>query len=251
MRYLALLGRDESDVPRPGTPERAEMHAGYVRFAELAADAILAGEALQPRTTARTVRARRRRRAAGDRRARTPRPPRPSAGSTCSRPTRSTTPSSWPAEIPAAPTGGSSVRPLVDVGVRHRRRRPRAPAATWPSSTARSRPATSPAPRSGTRGRPSTAASPRRPGRRSWPAGALHPVATADHRAGARRRAAGDRRPVQPSRPRWSAGSTCSRRRDVGRGGGRGGARSPSTPAGRSRCDPVADMGDDVRPPAR
>jgi hypothetical protein len=56
MRYLALLGRDESDVPAPGTPERAEMHAGYVRFAQIAADAILAGEALQPLTTARTVR---------------------------------------------------------------------------------------------------------------------------------------------------------------------------------------------------
>jgi hypothetical protein len=56
MRYLALLGADESAVPAPGTPERAEIHAGYVRFAQLAADAIIAGEALQPVATARTVR---------------------------------------------------------------------------------------------------------------------------------------------------------------------------------------------------
>jgi hypothetical protein len=56
MRYLALLGRDESAIPEIGSPERDELHAGYVRFAQLAADAILAGEALQPLTTARTVR---------------------------------------------------------------------------------------------------------------------------------------------------------------------------------------------------
>jgi hypothetical protein len=56
MRYLALLGRDEASIPGPGTPERDELHAGYVRFAQQAADAILAGEALQPAATARTVR---------------------------------------------------------------------------------------------------------------------------------------------------------------------------------------------------
>jgi hypothetical protein len=56
MRYLALLGADELATPAPGTPERDQMHAGYVRFAEQAADAILAGEALQPAATARTVR---------------------------------------------------------------------------------------------------------------------------------------------------------------------------------------------------
>ncbi len=56
MRYLALLARDESEIPAPGTPERDASHAGYVRFAQMAADAILAGEALQPAATARTVR---------------------------------------------------------------------------------------------------------------------------------------------------------------------------------------------------
>ena len=56
MRYLALLGSDESAVPALGTPERDALHAGYVRFAQLAADAILAGEAVQPAATARTVR---------------------------------------------------------------------------------------------------------------------------------------------------------------------------------------------------
>jgi hypothetical protein len=56
MRYLALLGGDESTVPAPGTPERDAIHDGYVRFARLAADAILGGEALQPGATARTIR---------------------------------------------------------------------------------------------------------------------------------------------------------------------------------------------------
>jgi hypothetical protein len=56
MRYLALLAVDESTRPAPDSPERAERHAGYVRFAELAADAILAGEALQPAPAARTIR---------------------------------------------------------------------------------------------------------------------------------------------------------------------------------------------------
>lgn len=56
MRYLALLGGDESAVPEPGTPERDAIHGGYVRFAQLAADAILGGDALQPAATARTLR---------------------------------------------------------------------------------------------------------------------------------------------------------------------------------------------------
>jgi len=56
MRYLALLGGDESQVPAPGTPERDAIHEGYVRFGQLAADAILGGEALMPGSTARTVR---------------------------------------------------------------------------------------------------------------------------------------------------------------------------------------------------
>lgn len=56
MRYLALLGGDESGVPEPGTPERDAIHRGYVRFAQLAADAILSGEALLPGATARTIR---------------------------------------------------------------------------------------------------------------------------------------------------------------------------------------------------
>jgi hypothetical protein len=56
MRYLALLGMDPSAAPAPDSPERAERHAAYVRFAENAADAILAGEALQPPATARTIR---------------------------------------------------------------------------------------------------------------------------------------------------------------------------------------------------
>jgi hypothetical protein len=56
MRYLALLGGDEGKFPDAGTPEREAVHAGYARFGELAAQAILGGEALQPAATSTTVR---------------------------------------------------------------------------------------------------------------------------------------------------------------------------------------------------
>ena len=56
MHYLALLGGDESQDPQPGTPAFDGMMAGYERFGELAGHAIRGGEALQPTTTAATVR---------------------------------------------------------------------------------------------------------------------------------------------------------------------------------------------------
>jgi hypothetical protein len=56
MRYLALLGGDESAGPAPGTPEFDTMMEGYMRFGETAADAIVGGEALQEAATATTIR---------------------------------------------------------------------------------------------------------------------------------------------------------------------------------------------------
>jgi len=56
MRYLALLGGDESTGAAPGTPEFDAMMEGYIRFGENAADAILGGEALESASTATTVR---------------------------------------------------------------------------------------------------------------------------------------------------------------------------------------------------
>lgn len=56
MRYLALLGVDEANVPPLGTPERNAIHAAYARFAEVAGAAIVAGDALQPTATATTLR---------------------------------------------------------------------------------------------------------------------------------------------------------------------------------------------------
>ena len=47
MRYLALLGGEESASPAPGTPEFDEMMQAYRRFGETAADAIVGGEALR------------------------------------------------------------------------------------------------------------------------------------------------------------------------------------------------------------
>jgi hypothetical protein len=56
MRYLALLGGEESASPVPGTPEFDTMMQGYMRFGETAADAIVGGEALQEAATATTIR---------------------------------------------------------------------------------------------------------------------------------------------------------------------------------------------------
>jgi hypothetical protein len=56
MRYLALLGGDESLQPGPGTPEFDAVLERYWQFHEKNDEAILAGEALQPSITATTVR---------------------------------------------------------------------------------------------------------------------------------------------------------------------------------------------------
>ena len=56
MRYLALLGIDETTSPKPDTPEfRAELER-YERFHESAGDAILGGEAFEATSAAATVR---------------------------------------------------------------------------------------------------------------------------------------------------------------------------------------------------
>lgn len=56
MRYLTLLYDDEANANEFGTPEFEHEMAGYIRFGEIAGDAIVAGEALEPASTARTVR---------------------------------------------------------------------------------------------------------------------------------------------------------------------------------------------------
>lgn len=56
MQYLTLLYDDEANGNEFGTPEFDEEMAGYIRFGEIAGDAIVGGEALQPKSTARTVR---------------------------------------------------------------------------------------------------------------------------------------------------------------------------------------------------
>lgn len=56
MLYLALLGGDPTTTPAVGTPERDAIHEGYARFGKTNADAIRGGDALQPPTTAVTVR---------------------------------------------------------------------------------------------------------------------------------------------------------------------------------------------------
>src|ERR671911_27949 len=56
MRYLALLGGDESLQPGRGTPEFDAVLERYWQFHEKNDEAILAGEALQPSITATTVR---------------------------------------------------------------------------------------------------------------------------------------------------------------------------------------------------
>lgn len=56
MRYLALLGGDETAGAAPGTPEFDAVMAAYMRFGENAAGAIVTGEALEPSSTATTIR---------------------------------------------------------------------------------------------------------------------------------------------------------------------------------------------------
>lgn len=56
MRYLTLLYDDETTMPEPGTPEFDLDLAGYAAFDEVAHDSIVAGEALEPSSAARTVR---------------------------------------------------------------------------------------------------------------------------------------------------------------------------------------------------
>jgi hypothetical protein len=55
MQYLTLLYDAEANEHAPGTPEFAEEMAGYIRFGEVAGDAIVGGEALLPASTTRTV----------------------------------------------------------------------------------------------------------------------------------------------------------------------------------------------------
>lgn len=56
MNYLVLLYADEADMPEPGTDEFDADMKGYDAFGELAGDAIVGGEALEPVATTRTVR---------------------------------------------------------------------------------------------------------------------------------------------------------------------------------------------------
>ena len=56
MRYLTLLYDDEANGNEPGTPGFDAEVAGYMRFGEIAGEAIVAGEALEPAPTVRTVR---------------------------------------------------------------------------------------------------------------------------------------------------------------------------------------------------
>ena len=56
MRYLALLGGDESAGPAAGTPEFETLLARYGQFGETAGDAIVGGAALEEAATATTIR---------------------------------------------------------------------------------------------------------------------------------------------------------------------------------------------------
>lgn len=56
MRYLVLLYGDESTMTQPGDPGWDAEMAGYEAFGELAGEAIVGGEALQPMATCRTIR---------------------------------------------------------------------------------------------------------------------------------------------------------------------------------------------------
>ena len=56
MEYLVLLYDDEANGAEPGTPEWDADMAKYLAFGDLAGEAILGGEALEPVATSRTIR---------------------------------------------------------------------------------------------------------------------------------------------------------------------------------------------------
>jgi hypothetical protein len=56
MRFLVLLYDDETGAPGPEDPGWDEMMGGYMAFGDLAGEAILGGEALEPVATTRTIR---------------------------------------------------------------------------------------------------------------------------------------------------------------------------------------------------
>jgi hypothetical protein len=58
VHYLVLLYDDDTQMNLPGDPGFDEEMAGYEAFGELAGPSIVAGEALEPSSTARTIRVR-------------------------------------------------------------------------------------------------------------------------------------------------------------------------------------------------
>lgn len=56
MEYLLLIYGDPATAPTFDSPEGQAQHAGWMRFTDEVADRTLAGAALQPATTATTVR---------------------------------------------------------------------------------------------------------------------------------------------------------------------------------------------------
>jgi hypothetical protein len=56
VRYVVLLYGDDSQLAEPDNPDKQEQMAGYAAFAELAAGALVGGDALHSRATAHTIR---------------------------------------------------------------------------------------------------------------------------------------------------------------------------------------------------
>ena len=112
MQYLAILGSDSSLSPEPGTPEFEARSQGYMRFGEQSG--------LVHQGVARPSRTPRRRPPSALVTAARWSPTGPYAETTEAiagfyswRRTRSTTPSSWRARIPAASAGWVTLRPLA------------------------------------------------------------------------------------------------------------------------------------------
>ena len=55
MKYACLIYGDESTAVAPDSPEFGEIMAGYMAFGETAGERIVAGEPLEPTSTATTV----------------------------------------------------------------------------------------------------------------------------------------------------------------------------------------------------
>ena len=115
MRYLLLIYNAPETWERTSPSERQEITEAYVAFTKEIAESgeLLGGDALQPTSTATTVRVRDGKTLSRPPTAASPRPKSSSVATTSSKPRISTRPPRSPHESPSAGPGSIEVRPVI------------------------------------------------------------------------------------------------------------------------------------------